>query len=272
MGIRFLLTDARNSFDFFLREKLPFSRQRYSESGINLPRELLKLSSADAHQVEALVDRYQLTPYLDHLSYHSFLDNIVHLLLLDSVSKYMSVTAEAKVLDVGSKNFSYCVAIYEFLKQVHRSQSGGGIGSCFFDIQGIELDVKRMYSSFYSRETCGEYYCRLIPRAKLLHGDVLRESLSGPYTVITHFYPFIEMSSLLDFGLPSKYFRPIEIFRRLFQCLEPGGRFFLANTTRDEYLHSRSLLEACQFVHLGSASISNGLTQDKPIYASVFTK
>ena len=271
VGVRFLLSDMRNSFDFFVRERFSFSRRSYTESGFDLNHELATFAAGDAHLTEALIDKYRLSPYLDHLGRLSFLDNLVHLMLLDSLSRYMQPFYDGKVLDVGSKNFAYCVALYEFLRGVCRDK-GGSREEPIFQLFGVELDVHRRYSNLYTRKACADYYTRLIPRGKYIAGDILKAEFQGPFHLLTHFYPFIHVNSLLDFGLPSRFFKPLETFRRVFQLLQPGGQYILANTTRDEYLHSRSLLEACQFIHMGSSSVCNGLTNHKPIYASVYYK
>jgi len=272
MGLGFFLTDLRNGFDFFLRERLSFSRKGYSESGLDLDRELSLMRLGDAQLTEDLVERYRFAPYLAHLSKQSFLDNIVHLMLLDSLAKYVAIFPDGKVLDVGSKNFAYCVAIYEFLRARYRAHNSFPADEALCEVWGVEIDVHRRYSNLHTRRSCAEYYSRLIPGAKFIQGDILHAKLSGPFPLITHFYPFVELYSLLDFGLPSRHYKPLEIFRRIFQMLEPGGQYILANTTKDEYLHSRSLLEACQFCHVGSGSVCNGLTNNKPIYASIYYK
>jgi hypothetical protein len=268
--MKLALSDTRNSVDYFLRGVLSLSRRDYWEKGVELNQILSSLSSEDAKMVGQLIWRYRLESYLPHLAEMSFFDNVMHLLLLDTIRPFLPASYPRRVLDIGSKNFCYSLGIYEFLRSLQREQNPCSLPT--FDIFGIELDVHRTYTNFFTRKACAKYFSSLVPHVHYVEGDVLKKDLTGPFDMIFHFFPFIELTSLLDFGLPARFFRPLELFRRAFSLLAPRGYFIMGNTTRNEYLRGKSLLTACQFLFIKGMEVDCGGFTPKPLYISVFTK
>lgn len=265
-----MLHDTRNSVDYFLRSRLGWSRRLFRERGIDLRRQMESLTPEDAALVSRLVWRYGMEPYFPFLGKHSFFDNLMHLLLLDHLWHDLPRVRMRRILDVGSKNFAYALSLFEYFRKFH--QESGCIQPADLEIIGVEIDANRVYRNLYSRKEAASYYTGLVAGARYMEGDFLKIEFSEPMDVILHFFPFIELSSLLDYGLPSRFFKPLEMFRASYHLLSPNGILMMANTTRDEYLHGKSLLEACQFLFLKAYEVRTGGFIAKPLYVSMFMK
>ena len=110
--MEYFFDNLRNCFDFFLRNKITFSRKNYSEkfqdlSGIEFTEEQKVLYNS-------LEQKYG-TGLKENTAERNFLNNIYFLGVFD---KYLSKTGGKKVaaLDIGSKNWAYVKSEYLFFK------------------------------------------------------------------------------------------------------------------------------------------------------------
>lgn len=264
-----LLEGARNEFDFFLRTNLAFSRSNYKESGVDLSKVYSSLPKSEQILISNLLAKYQFEPYLRNLSAASFFDNIMHLAILEQISDQIYVRNPKSLLDVGSKNFCYVVALHCFLRSL--SLTGPRSNQDPIAIDGVEIDAGRTYSNLYSRKSCAAYYCKLIPSSQYFHKDVLEVNAAVKYDLITHFFPFVEKVALLDWGLPIRFFKPLAIASKLYELLERDGQLIVANTTAEEYHDTRSILDATKFKFVASSKINHSFTS-KELYISVYSK
>ena len=188
------LRSLRNQVDFRLRGTLAISRTGYREDG--LPADFLqrKYGAAAGAELQDLADRWGLEAFRDKLAPMSYLDNLCHLLLLDALDWPASEPACRTVLDVGSKNFAYCPALWQFLQKK-------GMLAADAQLDGIEVDPHRLYPGLYTRAACSAWYTSLTGSCRYLGGDVLDLSAAQRYGLVTVFFPFIHQDSVLSWGL-----------------------------------------------------------------------
>lgn len=269
--MRDLFFDSKNSFDYYLRRRFGPSRRGYSESGISLTKVLNRLPAYETRTVVKLVEKYRFEPYLRRLSHASVLDNVLHLVLLDRLFNYFT-GAESRILDVGSKNFAYGPAIYSFFSHLNGTRSVvGDNGEGKPHLTGVEVDGKRLYLNLFTRQTCAKYYASLVPSAEYIVADFLTHNFDGTFDAICNFFPFMDQEALLDWGLPLRFFKPLDMIKRSYDLLVPGGKLFVAHTTMEEYSHARSLIEASGFVWLIDDALKYSFTS-KMLYVSLYQK
>ncbi len=257
------LKSYHNAFDFFLRNQLAWSRKGYQEPGITLNEIKDYLGPKSPADIDNLVIKYGFNSILPHLSLMSALDNLVHLYLLDAMEiipgeSSALETEKYKILDIGSKNFAYCLALEAFCKHSKYRCSLPP------EISGIEIDPHRLYSNFYSRQSYASYFTHLGSSISYHAGDFLTFPFSQTFHLITHFYPFVLKEPLLDWGLTLDKFQPMDGFQRVYDLLLTGGTFLLANTDEIEKDTSFEMIREL-FVLDGETFIQNELTNQKPI-------
>ena len=140
-----MLDNIKNAFDFYLRNKFRFSRKNYVEQN----EEKYVLDKELAEQEDFLLSKYNMWNYKTDSTISNYYQNLSILEMLD---KYMDISFKEnlKVLDVGSKNWFYVPAEYNFFKKYCDN----------LHIDGVELDAFRLYSNFYSRFEVAKYYSK----------------------------------------------------------------------------------------------------------------
>lgn len=188
--------NLKNSFDFFLRGVLRVSRKNYSEP----------------------------------LSRQSELENLY---MTDILDKYFEVKhkSDAKILDVGSKNWFYAKGEYEFLKK-HFDK---------FSLDGIEIDSNRLYSNFYSRAEVAKFHIKDLDNVRYFEKDFLEHN--EKYDYIIWILPFVFEYPHLKWGLPSKHFCPEKMLSHAYEILTEGGKMFIVNQGELEYQEQIRLCE-----------------------------
>lgn len=215
----YLLTDLRNSFDFFIRNHITFSRKNYSEKQQEY-RDVL----CDEEQIkfyQNLNDKYD-TQIIENSTNRNFCENLYFLNVFD---KYLTKkTADnISVLDIGSKNWSYVKSEYLFLKSFARD----------FNLTGIELDAYRMCTNFYTRYEIAKFYTKNLPNTNYVAGDFMQHN--EKYNYIIWILPFIKEYPLVKWGLPLKYFKPEEMLLHAYDSLKECGELLIINQGEEEY-------------------------------------
>lgn len=190
------LFDLKNKFDFFLREYLRFSRKNYSE------------------------------PYSRQFE-------LQNLYITDVLNKYFEVEykTDARILDVGSKNWFYVKGEYDFLKSRFDK----------FSLDGIEIDSNRLYSNFYSRGEVAKFYIKNLENVSYLAKDFLLHE--EKYDFIIWILPFVFEYPHLKWRLPLKCFCPEKMLLHAYQSLNEGGKMFIINQGEAEYQEQIRLCE-----------------------------
>ena len=258
------LRSLRNQVDFRLRGTLAISRTGYREDG--LPADFLqrKYGAAAGAELQDLADRWGLEAFRDKLAPMSYLDNLCHLLLLDALDWPASEPACRTVLDVGSKNFAYCPALWQFLQKK-------GMLAADAQLDGIEVDPHRLYPGLYTRAACSAWYTSLTGSCRYLGGDVLDLSAAQRYGLVTVFFPFIHQDSVLSWGLPAKFLRPRQLFRQVTDLLRPGGLLVVSHYTEQEYRDSPAG-SGDGLELLDRKVVTHALTGNKPLISCLYRR
>lgn len=216
--MRYFFDDLKNSFDFFLRSNLTFSRKNYSENSCNIDE--FDLPAAQNEVYSYLKQRYNLSLF-DGLNSRNYFENLYFLCVFD---KYFSKRekTEISVLDIGSKNWSYVRSQYLFFKSHSKN----------LVLNGIELDAYRLCSNFYNRYEIAQFYKKDLPGVNYFIGDFMEHSQK--YDYIIWILPFITKYPLIKWGLPLKYFKPEEMLLHAYDLLKPDGEILIINQGEKE--------------------------------------
>ncbi|MBF0440964.1 MAG: class I SAM-dependent methyltransferase [Oligoflexales bacterium] len=265
--------DFKNRIDYSIRNAICLSRGGYSESGTTLELAVSRYGLNETKLLHELCSRYHFYKYLNKLAETSLLDNLSHLLLLDRISSNFAVEAPAveTILDVGSKNFCYCLAIREFFYRLKASSSGCPAEGENIEITGIEIDPHRMYSNLYCRKAYAEYYMKLCPSAVFLEGDFTTFEFNKKFDLITNFYPFVVSGPLVDWGLPKRFFNPAGMIKRVVELLRADGLYFMTNVSQREFDAADGLLKD-RFFPVEKIRVVSELTGIDPVFVSLYKK
>lgn len=226
--MNFLFANFKNSIDFFIRSHLAFSRKNYREK--NEPKEGLFNSEEKILKESTLLSKYDLKQLKNNSTKQNYIENLYVLEILDSYLK-IDFKENCKVLDIGSKNWSYAKAEQAFFSKHTNS----------LEIKGIEIDPNRLYSNLYSRNEVAKFHIKPLPEAEYLGGDLKNHHLK--YNYITWFLPFIKKYPHVRWGLPLKHFKPEENLRHAYNLLKEGGKLFITNQGEEERDIQRELCE-----------------------------
>jgi len=188
--------NLKNRLDFFLRKFFCASRKNYFE------------------------------PY----SRKSELENFY---MSDILGKYFEVekAQQAKILDVGSKNWFYIKGEYQFLKNHFDN----------FLLDGIEIDSNRLYTNFYSRGEVAKFHIKDLENVRYFQKDFLKHD--EKYDYIIWILPFVFEYPHLKWGLPLNHFCPEKMLSHAYEVLKEGGKIFVVNQGELEYQEQIRLCE-----------------------------
>ena len=211
------MSDLKNIFDFYIRQKTKFSRKNYSPKAQNV---LGILPPSE----------YDLTILKTDITKQHCLENLY---ILDILDKYFRVypKEDLKVLDIGSKNWNYAKGEYIFFnRHCHH-----------LEMTGIELDAYRLCWNLYSRYEIARYNIKYLPFTYYIADDFL--NLEDKFDYITWFMPFITANPHKKWGLPMKYFQPEKMLMHAHESLNDGGAIFVVNQGEAEYWLQKKLCE-----------------------------
>lgn len=134
-----------------------------------------------------------------------------------------------RALDIGSKDWSYVVALERWLRRWGRQEASG------VELVGVEIDGHGIYDDLYARCDYARAYAALTGNARVEYrvADFLAVD-DGKFDVITVFYPFVLRFTLLAWGLPLRHFAPEQMLRHAAELLNPGGVLVVFNHTPEE--------------------------------------
>lgn len=240
------LENLRNNIDFFLRQRLAFSRKNYSEENEN-KEGLFKGEVAERENF--LLEKYDL----ENLKLNSTIQNYCeNLYLIDILDEYLTPNLSAPqplsssaVLDIGCKNWSYAKAEYAFFKKYCQN----------LQLDGIELDANRLYSNFYSRKEVAKFYIKGI-NANYVEGDFLKHSEN--YDFIIWILPFVVENPLVKWGLPLRYFQPEQMLKKAYELLKDGGYMLILNQGQAEHEAQIKLCEKLKIKYTTFGEVKSG--------------
>jgi SAM-dependent methyltransferase len=131
---------------------------------------------------------------------------------LDVVSTHLGSSAAGRALDIGSKNGAMLPGLATALPA---------------GWDAVELDAHRRYLWGSTRRVYGESLAALFPDCRFLAADV--RTVTGEYSVITWFLPFLTPEPLSAWGLPDSHLAPEALLRHALGLLRPGGVMLVVN-------------------------------------------
>ena len=223
----YFFSNIKNSFDFFLRNRIIFSRKNYYEKAQNVSD--IFVDDEEENFYNRLKDKYGDGLEKD-LNKRNFLENIYFLNIFD---KYISLNKSDNitVLDIGSKNWSYVKSEYMYFKSKYEN----------FVLNGIELDAYRLNSNFYTRYEIAKFYTKGLNNTNYIAGDFMAHEQK--YDCIIWILPFVTQYPLIKWGLPLKYFQPENMLLHAFNLLKEGGEMLIINQGEKEYEIQQKLIK-----------------------------
>ena len=193
-----MFEDIKNNIDFFIRNNTKFSRKNFNEK-----------SQEKLHR--------------------NYLENLY---TLDVLEQFLEKTdnKEAKILDIGCKNWFYAKGEYEFFQKFCQN----------FTLDGIEIDAHRLYSNFYSRYETAKFYIKNLKNTNYIIGNLL--DLEKQYDYIIWFLPFILEEPHLMWGLPKKLFYPEKLIKHAYSLLKQNGQMLIINQGEIEFQEQKNFL------------------------------
>ena len=223
--MRYFIDNIRNCFDFFLRNRITFSRRNYSEKPQNINKAFNNDEQKEWYSYLKKNYDYKL---LENSTLRNFTANIYYLNIFD---KYLAKKPKENlsILDIGSKNWAYVKSEYVFFKSFAKE----------FLLNGIELDAYRMYTNFYNRYEIAKFYIKGLENTNYIAGDLLEHNQKYDYIIWS--LPFIIEYPLVKWGLPLKYFKPEEMLSHAHSLLNSGGEMLIINQGEEEYQIQQNL-------------------------------
>lgn len=253
------IQNIKNSIDFFLRQRLTFSRKNYYEK--NEPKEgLFDSNSPKAQEKEEfLYEKYGLKDLKNNSTRRNYLENLY---VIDVLDKYFDLnsTQSTKILDVGCKNWFYAKGEYFFFKKC----------SPQFELDGIELDSKRLYSNLFTRAEAAKFYIKGLQNTTYIEGDFLNHNVQ--YDCITWFLPFIIKEPMLKWGLPTQYFKPEVMLEHAYKMLNQGGKMLIVNQGETEFEVQKQLCDKLNIKYIPLGEIKSDFELYKPRFGMIIEK
>ncbi|MGD9579810.1 MAG: hypothetical protein AB7V50_00415 [Vampirovibrionia bacterium] len=250
-----MLINIFNTITYQLRNKIAFSRP--IKNIINEDKKNI-FSSEDVIQEEKrILNNYNLDFFHENSSIIHYKENLYTLKLLEETFNSINLNAftdkkNLKILDIGSKNFSYAPAIHHFFnnKPINESLKNN------IELTGIEIDPYRILSDLHSRYDYAMYYTQKLSKTNYITGDVLSLT-EAKYDIITWFLPFIVKDPLIKWGLPLKYFKPKTMLNHAYKILNHRGIILLVNQGEAE---KKAQVELIKELNLNYTSIEEAYT------------
>ncbi len=256
--MKYFYKDLKNKIDFFLRQKITFSRKNYFEK--NESKENIFVEEHLITREQELIQKYDFQNEKNDSSIHNYKDNLY---LLDILDKYFSIKykKDLNVLDIGCKNWFYAKGEYYFFKKYCNNLM----------INGIEIDANRLYSNLFNRKEVAKFYIQNLEGAKYIHDDFLNHSIK--YDYITWLLPFIVKEPLLKWGLPLEYFKPEKMLMHAYDLLKKDGQLFVINQGEVEYQIQTKLCSKLNIKYTEIGEVKSDFANYKyPRYAILIKK
>jgi hypothetical protein len=255
-----------NIIDFYIRNKLNFSRGKYiieNESKKDLFNEFELEKRKILIKKELLFrEKYELNDFYKNSPLFLYQYN---LLIIELLEKYIEKNEEKslEILDIGSKNWEYLFGEYYFFKNGNKEKE--------LSIYGIELDAYRRYKNLYTRYDYAISFTEKLKKSKYIVGDFMEHN--GSYDYILCFFPFIIPSPLIHWGLPLKFLRPMEMLKHAYSLLKEDGILLISNQYSKEYELQSDYLKQLEFnFEKKGEFISNFMDQKRKWFITIVRK
>lgn len=199
-----------------LKTFLSYSPTLKKKRGIKkLDKLLLGFDSEKQQRLEQLEQHYQLVDWPRLCNPTEYIENLYLLDLLDQHLENSSNNGTG--LDIGCRNFSHLPALTAF-------------APCAW--HGVELDANARYWNGYTRGAYGKWMATQRQDCRYFPGSLLE--LEGSYRIIVWILPFVFPGPLQQWGLPSRFFQPLELLNRAWELLSDDGVMLIVNQGEQE--------------------------------------
>lgn len=216
---------------------MKISRKNYREK--NKSKSNLFANEEIISRENELLEKYDLSYLKNNSTKINYLQNLYTMDLLDNFL-IVDFKENMSVLDIGCKNWFYAKGEYSFFKKYCSN----------LKLDGIELDVNRLYNNLYSREEVAKFYIKDLENTNFIAGDFLKHE--GKYDYMVWILPFVFEEPLIKWGLPKSYFQPEKMLLHAYDLLNEGGKIFIINQGEEEY---RAQKELCNKLNLKYESV-----------------
>lgn len=226
----FTVKNIINTFFFYLRNKISFSRPIK-----NIPNEDKSTLSYDKEfliEERQLVDTYKLHKLASNSTITHYKENLYTLKLLEDTLNNIDFNWNCntlKVLDIGSKNFSYACSIFHFFSYFQLTSNTKR--TVYLD--GIEIDPYRIMTDLHSRYDYAQHYIKGLSNTRYITKNFL-DFHDNKYDFITWFLPFIVKEPLLNWGLPLTHLQPDLMLQHAYKILNSNGIMLVVNQLETE--------------------------------------
>lgn len=220
---------VKNEIDFFIRSKTKFSRKNFVEKNTRIL-EFIEKENDYIYQI------------------------------LDKFFEKRNISC-AKILDIGSKNWSYARAQHRYFSNFCNS----------FSMDGVEIDAYRLYPNFYSRYEAAKFYTKGLNNTNYICANIL--DINKKYDYITWFLPFITQYPLKKWGLPKRFFQPEKLLLHAYNLLAQSGQMLIINQGDKEANIQKELFKKLKinYKDLGEIIVENSPYPQKR-YGYIITK
>ena len=199
-----------------LKTFLSYSATLKKKRGIKELNKLLAgFDSEKRQRLQQLEQHYQLADWPRLCNPSEYIENLY---LLDLLDQYLSnSSSNGTGLDIGCRDFSHLPALTAFT-------------SCPW--HGVELDANARYWNGYTRGAYGNWMAKQRQDCRYIPGSLLE--IKGSYRIIVWTLPFVVPGPLETWGLPSRFFQPLELLNRAWELLSDGGVMLIVNQGEQE--------------------------------------
>lgn len=227
------LQNLKNNIDFYLNQNFCFSRKNYFEENESKEKLYENLLQKESY----LFEKYSLDFLKSNSTLQNYLENLYLLDLLDTHLK-IDFKNDAKVLDIGCKNWFYANGEHSFFKKYAKNLC----------LDGIEIDANRLYNNFYSRKEAAKFYIKDLGGTNFIEKDFLNHDKK--YDYIIWILPFVFEYPHLKWGLPLKHFQPAKMLEHAYNALNKDGAIFIVNQGEAEYAEQIKLCKELNIEHI----------------------
>lgn len=194
-----------------LKTSFSYSPTLKKKRGIHNPEKLLlSFDSKKRQRLEHLQQHYQLDDWRQLCNQAEYIENLY---LLDLLSQHLSEPAHNGIgLDIGCRNFSHLPALSSFAR-------------CPW--HGVELDADGRYWNGYTRRAYGKWMAAQREGSRYIPGSLLE--IEGNYKTIVWILPFVLPEPLEHWGLPARFFQPLQLLQQAWKLLSDNGVMLIVN-------------------------------------------
>jgi SAM-dependent methyltransferase len=209
-----------------LKQLLRFSPALTKKNTLGNPDTVLKrFDTAQLQRYQQLQQSYSLDDWPRLCDKVEYIENLY---VLDVLTQHLPTPLSGgRGLDIGCRNFSHLPALSAFMHATW---------------DGVELDAYARYLNGYTRRAYGEWMAKQREQARYIAGSLL--DVNGRYDLIVWILPFIVPAPLRAWGLPSRFFQPLQLLQHAYALLNPGGFMLIVNQGDAEAEVQQQLLDA----------------------------